>query len=104
MTNEELQPQPFILVQGHRVGLGALRQDLIPTYLKWRSDLEVLRGTGESTQVPTVEAMQAWYEQATSPGNRDVHFTMRPGRAAAARRRRRGRRPAPPGPGRSGEC
>jgi diamine N-acetyltransferase len=76
MTNEEPQPQPFILVQGQRVGLGALRPDLIPTYLKWRSDLEVLRGTGESTQVPTVEAMQAWYEQATSPGNRDVHFTI----------------------------
>ena len=76
MTNEELQPQPFILVQGQRVGLGTLRQDLIPTYLKWRSDLEVLRGTGESAQVPTVEAMQAWYEQATSPGGRDVHFTI----------------------------
>jgi hypothetical protein len=75
MTNEELQPQPFILVQGQRVGLGALRHDLIPTYLKWRSDLEVLRGTGESAQIPTVEAMQAWYEQATSPDNRDVHFT-----------------------------
>jgi diamine N-acetyltransferase len=76
MTNEELQPQPFILIQGDRVGLGALRHDLIPTYLKWRSDPEVLRGTGESTQVPTIEAMQAWYEQATSPGNRDVHFTI----------------------------
>ena len=76
MTNEELQPQPFILVQGQRVGLGALRQDLIPTYLKWRSDLEVLRGTGESAQIPTVEAIQAWYEQATSSGNRDVHFTI----------------------------
>jgi hypothetical protein len=23
-----------------------------------------------------VEAMQAWYEQATGPGNRDVHFTI----------------------------
>jgi hypothetical protein len=33
MTNAELQPQPFILVQGQRVGLGALRHDLIPTYL-----------------------------------------------------------------------
>ena len=76
MSNEELQPQPFILVQGQRVGLGALRQDLIPTYLKWRSDLEVLRGTGDSAQIPTVEALQAWYEQATNPSNRDVHFTI----------------------------
>ncbi len=76
MTDEELQPQPFILVQGQLVGLGALRRDLIPTYLKWRSHPEVLRGTGEASQIPTVEAMQAWYEQATSPGNRDVHFTI----------------------------
>ena len=57
MTHEELQPQPFILVQGQRVGLGALRRDLIPTYLKWRSDPEVSRGTGEASQVPTDEAM-----------------------------------------------
>jgi RimJ/RimL family protein N-acetyltransferase len=76
MTDEELQPQPFILIQGQRVGLGALRHDLIPAYLRWRSDPEVMRGTGESTQVPTVEAMQAWYEQATRPGNTEVHFTI----------------------------
>jgi diamine N-acetyltransferase len=76
MTDQEPQPQPFILVQGQRVGLGALRQDLIPTYMKWRSDLEVLRGTGQSSQIPTLEAVQTWYEQATSPGNTDVHFTI----------------------------
>jgi len=76
MTNEEPKQQRLILVQGNRVGLGALRHDLIPAYLRWRSDLEVMRGTGESIQLPTVEAMQAWYEQATRPGNRDVHFTI----------------------------
>jgi diamine N-acetyltransferase len=76
MTDQEPQPQPFILVQGQRVGLGALRRDLIPAYLKWRSDLEVMRGTGQSSQVPTLEAVQTWYEQATSPGNTDVHFTI----------------------------
>ena len=76
MTNDEPKQQRLILVQGQRVGLGALRHDLIPAYLRWRSDPEVLRGTGESTQVPTVEAIQAWYEQATRPGNRDVHFTI----------------------------
>jgi diamine N-acetyltransferase len=76
MSDEEPKQQRLILVQGQRVGLGALRHDLIPAYLRWRSDPEVMRGTGESSQVPTVEAMQAWYEQATSPGNRDVHFTI----------------------------
>ena len=76
MNDEEPKQQRLILVQGQRVGLGALRHDLIPAYLRWRSDPEVMRGTGESTQVPTVEAIQAWYEQATRPGNREVHFTI----------------------------
>jgi diamine N-acetyltransferase len=76
MTDEEPKQQRLILVQGQRVGLGALRHDLIPAYLRWRSDPEVMRGTGESTQIPTVEAMQAWYEQATKPRNREVHFTI----------------------------
>jgi diamine N-acetyltransferase len=76
MTDEEPKQQRLILVQGQRVGLGVLRHDLIPAYLRWRSDLVVMRGTGESIQLPTVEAMQAWYEQATSPGNREVHFTV----------------------------
>ena len=76
MTEEEPKQQRLILVQGKRVGLGALRHDLIHTYLRWRSDPEVMRGTGESTQVPTVEAVQAWYEQATRPGNSEVHFTI----------------------------
>ena len=76
MINEEPNQEPTILVAGQRVGLGALRRDLIPTYVRWRSDLEVLRGMGESDQVPTVEAMEAWYERATTPGNGEVHFTI----------------------------
>ena len=70
MTDEEPKQQRLILVQGKRVGLGALRHDLIPAYLRWRSD------PGAASQVPTVEAIQAWYEQATSPGNTEVHFTI----------------------------
>jgi RimJ/RimL family protein N-acetyltransferase len=76
MTDEEPKQQRLFLVQGQRVGLGALRHDLIPAYLRWRSDPEVMRGTGQSSQVPTVEAIRAWYDQATSPGNREIHFTI----------------------------
>src|SRR5919197_4168743 len=76
MTAEEPKQEPLILVAGRRVGLGALRRDLIPTYVRWRSDLEVLRGQGDSIHVPTVEAMQAWYVQATQPGYGEVHFTI----------------------------
>jgi diamine N-acetyltransferase len=76
MTAEEPKQEPPILVSGERVGLGPLRRDLIPTYARWQSDLEVLRGVGLRGQVPRVETTQAWYEQATSPECTDVHFTV----------------------------
>jgi diamine N-acetyltransferase len=76
MTAEEPKQEPPILVSGERVGLGPLRRDLIPTYARWQSDLEVLRGVGLRGQVPRIETTQAWYEQATKPESTDVHFTV----------------------------
>src|SRR5215218_1401243 len=76
MTAEEPKQEPPILVSGERAGLGPLRRDLIPTYARWQTDLEVLRGMGTSGQVPRIEATQAWYEQATKPESTDVHFTV----------------------------
>lgn len=72
---EEQEPEPLLLVRGKRVGLGALRRELIPAYHRWRSDAEVMRGQG-NTDVSTIEAVQAWYDQATSPSGREVHFTV----------------------------
>jgi hypothetical protein len=60
MTAEEPTPAPLILVSGRRVGLGGLRRDLIATYARWRTDLEVFLGAGNNGQVPTIEAMEAW--------------------------------------------
>jgi RimJ/RimL family protein N-acetyltransferase len=76
MTSEELKHEPPIIVRGLRVGLGPLRRDLIPTYARWQTDLEVMRGMGTSGQVPRVEVTEAWYEQATRPESTDVHFTV----------------------------
>jgi diamine N-acetyltransferase len=76
MTDEESKREPLLLVRGQRVGLGPLRRDLVTTYVRWRTDLEVLRGLGSSIQVPTIEAMEAWYEQAIRPGSNEVHFTV----------------------------
>ena len=76
MTAEELKQEPPIVVLGQRVGLGPLRRDLIPTYARWQTDLEVLRGVGLRGQVPGIETTQAWYEQATKPESTDVHFTI----------------------------
>jgi diamine N-acetyltransferase len=71
----ELKPEPLLLVRDKRAGLGALRRDLIPTYQRWRSDPEVMRGQG-STDVATIEAVQGWYDQAASSDAREVHFTV----------------------------
>ncbi len=76
MTSEELKYEPPIIVRGRRVGLGPLRRELIPTYARWQTDLEVLRGVGLRGQVPRIETTQAWYEQATRPESTDVHFTI----------------------------
>jgi RimJ/RimL family protein N-acetyltransferase len=72
---DEQKPEPLLLVKGERAGLGALRRELIPAYHRWRSDAEVMRGQGR-TEVSTIEAVQAWYDQATSPGSSEVHFTV----------------------------
>jgi hypothetical protein len=79
MANEnqpdEQKPEPQLLVRGKRAGLGALRRELIPTYHRWRSDPEVRRGQG-STDVATIEAVQAWYDQAASSDAPEVYFTV----------------------------
>jgi RimJ/RimL family protein N-acetyltransferase len=79
MANEnqadEHKPEPLFLVRGKRAGLGALRRELIPTYHRWRSDAEAMRGLG-STDVSTIEAVQAWYDEAASSDSHEVHFTV----------------------------
>jgi diamine N-acetyltransferase len=72
---DEHKPEPLLLVRGKRAGLGALRRDLIPTYHRWRSDPEVMRGQG-STDAATIEAVQAWYDQAASSDADEVYFTV----------------------------
>jgi diamine N-acetyltransferase len=68
--------EPVLLVQGERVGLGALRRELLPDYLRWRSDLEVSKGMAHRIQPHTLESIQEWYEQAIRPDNGEVHFTV----------------------------
>jgi hypothetical protein len=36
----------------------------------------VFLGAGNNGQVPTIEAMEAWYNQAIHPGSNEVHFTV----------------------------
>jgi RimJ/RimL family protein N-acetyltransferase len=66
---------PNLLIRGEQVGLGPLRRDLIPVYLQWRSDFGVIQSRGNS-EVPTLESIETWYEQAINAGPTEAHFTV----------------------------
>lgn len=65
---------PTLLVAGTRAALGPIRRDLIGTYQRWMTDLEVLRGLGQR-EVMSLDAEQAWYDQAVKDSNA-AHFTV----------------------------
>ncbi len=60
---------------GERVGLGPLREDLLPTYLRWKSNVTALLVQG-SPQLHTAATIHAWFEEVTAPGSRIVGFTV----------------------------
>jgi RimJ/RimL family protein N-acetyltransferase len=68
--------EPVLLIRGERVGLGALRRDLLPRYFRWRSDPEVRKGMTYRIQPHTLESVEAWFEKAIQPGNDEIHFTI----------------------------
>jgi RimJ/RimL family protein N-acetyltransferase len=65
---------PTLLVSGTRAALGPLRRDLLETYQRWMTDVEVLRGLGQRG-VFTLDAEQAWFEGAAKAENA-AHFTV----------------------------
>ena len=66
--------RPTLLLTGVRAALGPLRRDLIGTYQRWLTDVEVLRGLGQRTVI-TVDAEQAWYDNAAKAESA-AHFTV----------------------------
>jgi diamine N-acetyltransferase len=65
---------PALLLSGDRAALGPLRRDLIGTYQRWLTSVEVMRGLGKRS-VMTVDGEQGWYEQATRDHGAN-HFTV----------------------------
>ncbi len=80
MTNTDEPPQtggqePIINFAGERVALGPLRRDLLPLFLRWINDLEVLRFLGPSMRPMSLEAEEEWYAQASKAENQ-ASFTI----------------------------
>ena len=67
--------QPIVNFAGERVALGPLRRDLLPLYVRWLNDFEVLRTLAATLSPMTLEAEEAWYER-TSKSETDVTFTL----------------------------
>jgi diamine N-acetyltransferase len=55
---------PVINITGNLVALGPIRQDLVPTYLRWLNDFSMLRTLGQPPRPMTLEQEQAWYDDA----------------------------------------
>ena len=67
--------QPIINIAGEKIALGPLCRDLLPLYLKWDNDCEILALRGMSVRPRTWEEALAWYERAATD-DRAVMFTI----------------------------
>lgn len=69
-------PAPILNIVGERVALGPFDHTLMPLYLKWINDFEVMRHFLSRLGPWTRERREAWYERV-SPGSDDcVDFTI----------------------------
>src|SRR4051812_47932559 len=65
---------PILNIVGEKVALGPRRRDLLPLYLKWINDFEILRTLGASLQPMTMEAEEHWYDDSSR--NEPANFTI----------------------------
>ena len=77
-TNQPARPegqQQIINILGEKVVLGPLRRDLVPLYLKWINDFEVVRFLGAAARPTSLEAEEEWYSRASKAENQ-ASFTI----------------------------
>ncbi len=74
-TGQQPPQPPIINITGEKVAFGPHRRDLVPLYLKWMNDFEVTRTLALPPRPMTLEAEEAWYDQATRD-ERAVGFTI----------------------------
>ncbi|MBI2759913.1 MAG: GNAT family N-acetyltransferase [Chloroflexi bacterium] len=69
------QDTPIINITGEKVALGPQRRELLPLYMKWINDFEVVRTLGQPIRPMTWEAEEAWYNGIHSNSS-EVAFTI----------------------------
>ena len=65
---------PILNIVGDRVALGPRRRELLPLYLKWINDFEVLRTLGAPLRPMTMEAEEQWFNESSRA--EDASFTI----------------------------
>lgn len=74
MSSQPEATAPIINFATDRVGLGPMRRDLIPAYLRWINDIEVARFIGRARPM-TEDQETRWYDSLAN--NHDsVNFTI----------------------------
>jgi RimJ/RimL family protein N-acetyltransferase len=66
-------PDATLLLEGKRVGLGPIRRDLLPSYVKWESSAELAALRGAELRPRTVESPPDWFH---STSDNEVRFTI----------------------------
>jgi RimJ/RimL family protein N-acetyltransferase len=69
-------PSPILNIVGEKVALGPLRHELVPFYLKWVNDFEVVRTLTSRLRPTTRETAESWYDWASKVEGEAVYFTI----------------------------
>lgn len=67
---------PLVNIVGENVALGPMRRDLIPTYVRWYNNLQMLRSLGDIPQPLTPAQKERWYENANKDSGSNITFTI----------------------------
>jgi diamine N-acetyltransferase len=74
-TPQPAEP-PILNITGDKVALGPLRRDLLPLYMKWVNDFEVVRTLTSRIRPTTCETAEGWYDWASKVEGEAVYFTV----------------------------
>ncbi len=67
---------PPVNIVGEKVALGPMRMDLIPAYVRWYNNLQMLRSLGDIPRPLTPVQKEQWYENANTDSGSNITFTV----------------------------
>lgn len=68
--------RPIWNIEGDKVALGPRQKALVPTYLRWMNDFEVVRSLSQPLLPRTFESQEAWFLETSKNDPQNVIFTI----------------------------